>query len=204
VSFLGFAFIKYAEGSSGMPREMRQLIRRARGIRSSQTANGAVRGYTLIQLVIVIAITMTMMAISVPLMTSALNYFKFRSAVSSIAGAIQSGRNQAIFQGCPYQTVFNAGNKTYQTQGQSPDATNTCVAPFACPGGAAACAVPFAGPGPNVILDADQTLTFSPGGTMASATAVNGVTTMVVSYPNGNRTATIRISRFGNINVTYQ
>jgi hypothetical protein len=132
-------------------------------------------------------------------------YFKFRSAVSSIAGTIQSARNQAIFQGCPYQTVFSAANKTYQTTNQAaPAGTTACAVAFTCPGGAPACALPWAAPGTNVTLDLDQTLTFNPGGTMASPTAVNGVTTMVVSYPNGNRTATIRISRFGGINVTYQ
>lgn len=201
--FFRFYIYQVEEAFSSIPMEMRKIIRHARGMRSSQTADRPVRGYTLVQLVITMAIGLTMAAVSVPLISNAMGYFRFRSAVSSVAAAIQSGRNQAIFRACPYQTVFSAANKTYETKGEPADATNTCTAAFACPNGAASCAAPWAGQGSNITLDADQTLTFNPGGTMVSPSAVNGVTTMVMTYPNGNRTATIRISRFGGINVTY-
>jgi prepilin-type N-terminal cleavage/methylation domain-containing protein len=162
------------------------------------------KGFSLFELVVTLAIGLILVTISVPLITRNMGYFRLRSAASSVAGAIQSGRNQAISQGCPYQLVFTAASVSFQVQNEPPDpTTNACATAFAnaCTGGATACPVPFSGPGSGVTLNADTTLTFRPGGSTTSTTAVAGVTTLVLT--SDNRTANINVSAFGNVNVQY-
>jgi len=52
----------------------------------------------------------------------------------------------------------------------------------------------------EVTLDADTTLTFSPGGGVTSTTAAGGITTLVVTYQG--KTETITVSSYGSIKVT--
>lgn len=157
----------------------------------------AARGFTLLELLFVVLIAIVMTVIAVPLVNNAASYFKLRSAVSEVTGAIQSTRYQAIFQGCPYQVVFTAAAKTYQVQRQCP--TGGAFANF-CPNGAAACPIPISGGNAAVTLDADITLTFSPGGRVTSPSFPGGGITMAVTY-SGKPPETISVSSYGNINV---
>jgi prepilin-type N-terminal cleavage/methylation domain-containing protein len=151
------------------------------------------RGFTIIEVMIVVVIAFVMAAMAAPLVNNVTSYFRLRGAVSSVTGAIQSTRYQAIFQGCPYQLVFVAATKSYQVKNQCP-----VGGPFAnvCAGGAAACAVPLSGTGTPVALNADITLTFSPGGKVTSATAPMS---MVVTY--AGKPETITVSSYGSIHV---
>jgi prepilin-type N-terminal cleavage/methylation domain-containing protein len=150
------------------------------------------RGFTLIELVVVVAIGLVLGAIAIPIIQRSLNYFKFRSAVSSVTGAIQSARYQAIFHGCSYQVVFNAANLTYQLSGETalaPPALG-CSAVFAP---VTVAPIPIAASG--VTLGANTTLQFSPGG------AVTPVPT-TITLTSGPNTATIQVFSYGRLNVT--
>jgi prepilin-type N-terminal cleavage/methylation domain-containing protein len=162
-----------------------------RGIRRCRTTS---QGFTLIELVVVVAIGMIMAAVATPIVQSSLRYFALRSAVSAVTGAIQSTRYQAIFRGCPYQIVFTAATRTYQLSSTTPLVGGTgCTAAYV-PVGAA---VPLFGP--TVTLGADQTIQFHPGG---SVTPAGGILMTVSSASVPANFAGISVSNYGNVNVS--
>lgn len=150
------------------------------------------RGFSLIELVVVVSIALVMSAIAIPTILSSLQYFRFRSAVSSVTGAIQSAKYQAVFQGCPYQVAFNAAAYTYQILGenrQAPPLTG-CTPGFV----AKTIALPLSGTG--VTLAANSTLQFSPGGRVTNPVGPQTMTLTSIA-----QTATITVSNYGNVNV---
>lgn len=157
----------------------------------------SVQGFTLLELMFVVVIAMVMVVMAIPLLNNATGYFKLRGAVSSVTGAIQATRYQAIFQGCPYQIVFTAAANTYQVQRQCPTGgafVNFCDSPVLN------CPVPLSGTGTKVALNADVTLIFSPGGKVTSPQFPGGGINMVITY-GGKPPETISVSSYGSINV---
>lgn len=155
------------------------------------------RGFTLIELIFVIVIGLIMTVIAVPLLNTTITGYRLRGAASSVSGSVQATRYQAIFNGYPFQLVFDSAALTYQVQrdqNRTGAFTNYCVP------AAASCPVPLAGSGINVVLGASTTFTFSPGGSVQSTTAVSGVTTMVLTY--SGKTENITVSSYGNVKVT--
>jgi Tfp pilus assembly protein FimT len=134
-----------------------------------------------------------MVAMAVPMVKSVFQNYQLRSAVSYASGTIQSTRYQALQNGYPFQLVLTAAGSTMQIQNDKAIAgawTNVGNA------------VPISGSGTPVTLGADTTMTFRPGGMVQSASAdANGNTTITLTQ--AGRTATIVVSRYGNINVAY-
>ncbi|MGC2694751.1 MAG: prepilin-type N-terminal cleavage/methylation domain-containing protein [Candidatus Angelobacter sp.] len=155
------------------------------------------RGFTLLELIFVLLICIVMTAMAVPMVNNTLTGYRLRGAVSSMTGAIQATRYQAIFNGYQFRIVFTPATLTYQVQS---DPNRVGIFANFCPNGGAACPVPLAGSSTPVTLSAGPTFTFSPGGTVTSTTAVTGVTTIVVTY--SGKTETINVSSYGNIKVT--
>ena len=83
-------------------------------------------GFSLIELTMTLAIGIILAALAVPAVRSAIQYFRVRSAASSIAGAIQSTRYRAIFDGCPYNITLNKTANTLQV-GSETASGNTCA-----------------------------------------------------------------------------
>jgi prepilin-type N-terminal cleavage/methylation domain-containing protein len=158
----------------------------------------ASKGFTLIEMVVVVGIVLVMSAMAIPLVSNVTSYFKMRGAVQSVTGAVQSTRYLAIFQGCPYQVVLTAATSSYQVQNSCPSGV-----PFAnyCTSGVAACPVPLSGSGTPVTLNSDLTLTFSPGGKVTSASFPGGGINLTITYP-GKAPELIQVSSYGNIHVT--
>ena len=148
------------------------------------------RGFTTIELVVTIAIGLTVAAIAIPGVFSAVRYFQFRSAVASLTGAIQAARYQAIFKGCPYQLAINMAAYNYQVSAQASTPAG-CNGVFAPVGGV----VPLSGSG--ITLGADTTLQFRPGG---SVQAIVGAQTLTLNS-HGN-VETITVSNYGNVTVS--
>jgi Tfp pilus assembly protein FimT len=155
------------------------------------------RGFSTIELVIVVAIGLTMAGMVIPVIQSSVRYFALRSAVSSLTGAIQSTRYQAIFHGCKYQIAFTAATYSYQVSAELPlPATTVCSGAYANVGNP----IPLAGANNQVSLNADVTLVFSPGGTVTATKGTLGGITL--TQANRATPETIQVSTYGKILVT--
>jgi Tfp pilus assembly protein FimT len=158
----------------------------------------ASRGFSLLELVLVVACALVLMAAAVPVIDSSLRQFALKSAVSAVTGAIQSTRYQAIFQGCKFQLAFNAATYTYTVSSAAAGAGGTAclAAPVAI---ANLTNVPL--PGRNITLNANVTMQFSPGG---AVTLVGGgvIPNLILTQANVASPETIQVSNYGNITVT--
>ena len=157
-------------------------------------ASAIARGFTLIELMLVLAIVVTTTAIAVPLVQNVTSRYELRSAVASVSGAILATRYQALYQGLPYAIAFNSANSNYQVS-SAPSISGT----FTNIGSA----VPFS-TGP--LLSQNTSMVFRPSGAVQpSATTAcpsNGTaSTLTLTY--GGNTGTITVSCYGNVGITY-
>lgn len=156
--------------------------------------NRLAQGFTLIELVLVLAIGIITTVIAIPLVSNIMFAYRLRSAVSSVTGFIQSARYQAISSGYAYQVVFNKAASTIQIQ-SDPNRIGTYT--NLCLPAAPSCPIPLSGSGIPVALGADTTLQFRPSGIV---TATAGSTTLTLTYRG--KTETITVSSYGNVKVT--
>lgn len=146
------------------------------------------QGFTLIEMMIVLAITVIVTAIAVPMLNNVMSTYRLRAAVASVTGAIQSSRYQAISSGYAYQIVLNKTAGTFQVQSDP-----NHVGIFSNVGNA----IPLASSSIPVGLGADTTLQFRPSGLVA---ATVGAQTLTLTYLG--KTETITVSNYGNVKVT--
>src|SRR5947209_20573770 len=125
------------------------MIRRPTNQHSCRTLPGSSHA----ALMIVVPTALIVRAIAAPGIRRPLQYYSLRSGTTSLTGAIQSARYNAIFHGCKYQVVFASATKSYTVTNQNPAPGGTaCNAAFSAPGAA----VPLMGSG--VSLGADVTM----------------------------------------------
>jgi Tfp pilus assembly protein FimT len=153
--------------------------------------SSSARGFTTIELVLTMAVGIILASIAVPMLQNGMNFFRVRAAASSIGGAIQSTRFQAIFHGCPYALAFNKPAMTYQVSAQLAGPAG-CAAAFTNIGPA----IPIAN-GASVTLNQNVTFQFRPGG--LTQTTI-GAPTLVLDCHGSKETITV--STYGNITVT--
>jgi prepilin-type N-terminal cleavage/methylation domain-containing protein len=144
------------------------------------------RGFTMIEILMVLTIGIILAAMAVPMVGSVLSNYRLGGAVSSATWAVQSTRYQALMAGYPYQVVFSSSAGTYQIQNLPTGAVS-----FANVG----TAVPLSGSA--VTLNQDTTLKFLPNGSVAATT---GSLTFSLTFKNS--TETITVSTYGNVKVT--
>jgi prepilin-type N-terminal cleavage/methylation domain-containing protein len=157
--------------------------------RSARTRAASSKGFSLLELTMVMVIILVTAAFSIPMVTGSLNAYRLNSAVASVTGAIQSTRYQAIQMGYPFQVVFDNAAGTYQIKSDVNDVNN-----FVNVGSA----IPFSQAN---WMGAATTFTFRPGGAVQSPqAAANGTTTMTVTYKG--KVETITVSAYGLIQVT--
>jgi len=65
------------------------------------------RGFSLLELMIVVAITMTVMAVAVPKFLTAYYNVRLKSACADLSGVMQRGRIQAARENSVFQVVYN-------------------------------------------------------------------------------------------------
>ncbi len=117
-------------------------------------------GYSLLQIVITLAVVSTLVSTALPTTIKALRTYRLIAAVSAATGAISATRYQAIMHAYPYNITFNSSNATYQLASEPPSQTS-----FTNVG----TAVPLSGVG-DVTINTTTTLQFNANGTV-SATA---------------------------------
>jgi len=145
-------------------------------------------GFSMIELMVTLAIILIITAIAVPLVGGAIAQYKMNSAVLSVTGIIQGTRYRAISAGYSYRVAFNSAALTYQIQ-SDPNSDNTW--------GNVGNPVPFASSSINPVLNADMTLQFRPNGIVS---VVAGAMPMTLTL--NNNTKTITVGTYGNTNVT--
>ncbi|HEX3376954.1 MAG TPA: prepilin-type N-terminal cleavage/methylation domain-containing protein, partial [Candidatus Acidoferrales bacterium] len=80
-------------------------------------------GYSLVELIFAVVISLILTAIAVPAVGSVLNNYRLQGAVANATWAIQSTRYQALMAGYPYQVVFTKASSQYQIQNLPTGAT---------------------------------------------------------------------------------
>ena len=71
---------------------------------------GSRRGFSLLELMIVVAITMTVMAITVPKFLTAYYTMRLKAACADLSGLMQKGRIQAARENAVFQIVYTNGS----------------------------------------------------------------------------------------------
>ena len=146
------------------------------------------RGFTLLELLMSMAVGVILTAVSVPMVNSSLVNYRMNSSVTMVSSAINSARYQAIYQGYPFTLTFTKSGGTYQLASQKPPATS-----FSNVGGA----IPFEGGG--MALNQDTvTLRFSPGGVVTSS--AGDMSDIELTYKG--QTRKIAVSTYGKLTVT--
>ncbi len=77
--------------------------RRGEGVRSR-------RGFSLLELMIVVAITMTVMGIAIPKFLTAYYTVRLKAACADLSGLMQKGRIQAARENAVFQVLYTAGS----------------------------------------------------------------------------------------------
>jgi prepilin-type N-terminal cleavage/methylation domain-containing protein len=152
-----------------------------------QAEGRSVKGFTLLETLLVISVVTVLTAASVPMLLSASSSYQLSSAVLSLTGAIQTTRYQAIMHGYPYQLVMDPVSQTYQIENEPPGASS-----FTKLGDA----VPWS-TNKGIALSAVTSLQFSPGGMV---TANSG--SMILTVSNATTTDTITVSGVGDVTVS--
>ncbi|HLJ24168.1 MAG TPA: GspH/FimT family pseudopilin [Candidatus Acidoferrales bacterium] len=142
------------------------------------------RGYSLVELVIVMLIGTVLTAMAIPQVKSQVYSYRLNSAVAMAKWAIQSTRFQALREGYPFQVAFTASSQTYQIQDLPSGTTYQNV------GGV----VPLAAW--PMTFSADTTINFKPNGMV---TATVGSNSFTITYQG--TTKTITVSNYGNVKV---
>jgi len=171
------------------------MVRNSKITKGTMVRARAARGFTLLELVVVVAIAMVLAAIAVPVINNSMRVYSFRSSISAFTGIVQSTRYNAIYHGCPYQLTFTAAPMTYTVASEVPAVgTNTCLVAM----GAPSAAVPL--PGKGAALNGNLTLLFHPSGLVQATTG--NLTTTTMTFPGITQAENIQISAFGRIYVT--
>lgn len=143
----------------------------------------AARGFSLVEIAVVVVLAMILLAFSVPMIQSTVSKYRQRSAVATATWAIQTTRYQAIMRGYPYAITFDSTTATYQVSSQPPGATGFSSDGPAIPLGAA-----------GVSITPTTTLQFRPNGMVQATT---GQLNFSISYKA--RTSQITVSSYGNV-----
>jgi prepilin-type N-terminal cleavage/methylation domain-containing protein len=81
------------------------------------------RGYTLIEMVVVMAVFALMLAVAVPNMTRGNSWRRVEGAGRDLAARMQMVRQMAVLKRMPYRMTLNREAQTYAFERQEPDST---------------------------------------------------------------------------------
>lgn len=147
----------------------------------------ATTGFSLIELMVVIAIASVLAGIAIPMTINAVKSYRLTAAASAATGAIQSTRYAAIMQGCPYQVTFTPATNSYQVYSM-PSCTKSALGPV----------IPISRLG-DVTISRTVTYQFNPGGTVTEIPTTGNMIFSITNAIGGSKTITV--SGVGNVSV---
>jgi len=159
-------------------------VNRAVASRARRRAAQMSDGYSLLEILITLAVVMTLVAMAIPTTLGALRNYRLTAAVASATGAIAATRYQAIMRAYPYNITFNSTDETYQVGSEPPGASSFT---------AVASAVPISGVG-DVTINQTTTLQFNANGTVSATTG-----SMSFTISNTVLTKTISVTGVGDV-----
>jgi prepilin-type N-terminal cleavage/methylation domain-containing protein len=165
---------------------MRQLQNNSAN-RASRKLLGRSRGFSLIEVLVIVAIGTILTVIAIPSISSGLRNYRLEGAISSVTWAVHSTRYQALMEGYPFQVVFSSAANTYQIQ-SSPTGV---AGPYSNVGSA----TPFSAF--PVTLSADTTLNFRPNGFVQATTG-----TLVFNVAYQGVCQKISVTNYGNVSIS--
>jgi len=148
-------------------------------------------GFTVLELLIVIAVGITLTAVAIPIMNTAMNNMHMTSMVDAISTAVSKTRYQSIMTSQPYTLAITAPANTYVVTNVSTTASVSIPLPnnsIAINNGAGA----------------TYTFTFCPNGTVWGAGGVcPGVNQPpALSVSSQGRQINVSVSNVGNVTTT--
>jgi prepilin-type N-terminal cleavage/methylation domain-containing protein len=155
--------------------------------RASRKLLGRSRGFSLIEVLVIVAIGTILTVIAIPSISSGLRNYRLEGAISSVTWAVHSTRYQALMEGYPFQVVFSSAANTYQIQ-SSPTGV---AGPYSNVGSA----TPFSAF--PVTLSADTTLNFRPNGFVQATTG-----TLVFNVAYQGVCQKISVTNYGNVSIS--
>jgi type IV fimbrial biogenesis protein FimT len=157
----------------------------------------AAAGFTIMELLLIVALVLVLTAISIPTARSAIASYQLDAAVDSASGAIQSTRYQAIMHGYQYQVDLNSATNEYQVLSEAPPS-----AAFTAVGGV----VPISTTGivmgvgtANAGFTGHLLMQFKPNGSVSVASGQAMPVSFTIAY-NGT-TKTLTVSNYGSISI---
>lgn len=176
----------------------------ARALRTG-TTRFSPAGFSLIEMLMALAIMMVMAAVALPFLFGNRRSYQLTSASTAAAGAIQAARYKAIMTGCATSIAFTTGSTNYQMQYAklvgTPPACDTTWSNLGN-------ATPWS-TSSYLSVSPTTTLQFCPNGTQiipGSPTLCGSsgaaVTWGSLTLSNGFTTNTITVSGVGNVKVT--
>ena len=178
------------------------------------------RGFTLLELMIVVAISSVMTVVAIPIINTSISNMYLGSAATSLASEFSSARYQAISSGCPVQVTVNS--QSFQVAGECITGATGCPATgtvSTCSGGSntfynwcagaysatASCPITFANSQISVASTGpSNVLYFYPNGSVTTAATGGGPTiyTVQLAQSSGAATKTVTISGVGYVKTT--
>jgi len=152
-------------------------------------------GFTLIEILVVVAIGSILTVIAVPMTINAMRSYRLMAAVSTATGAIQSTRYAAIMHGCTYNITFTSGTNSYQVTSAA-----TCTTPYTGQ------VIPISGSG-DIAIVSSGTYQFAPGGTVTSTLPNMAFQVAYINpstglpYTEAGWSNTITVTGVGNVSV---
>jgi type IV fimbrial biogenesis protein FimT len=160
--------------------------------RKASSSLRSAHGFTLIELVVVVAIVLLITAMAAPVARNMIRNYRLNAASSAVAGAIQASRYQAIMVGCPYTLAFTKASGNYQVATETITGTPpACSTTFSSQG----TAIPWAST-KEIAISADTTLQFNPSGTVQANTG-----SLIFNLTLGTMTKSFTVSGVGNVDI---
>src|SRR5258706_341422 len=88
--------------------------------RASRKLLGRSRGFSLIEVLVIVAIGTILTVIAIPSISSGLRNYRLEGAISSVTWAVHSTRYQALMEGYPFQVVSADPIQTWEVPRRFP------------------------------------------------------------------------------------